>query len=97
MNNHSTKGNQTREKIMEYLKSQEILICPVSMQEIADAVGLSSTSAVSHHLNELEKMGKVSTPASSGRRKVRGIQIVHPKKIRLESNANKTPTPVPSE
>lgn len=46
---------------------------PPSVREIGDAVGLSSTSSVSHVLHKLEAMGRLALPAPGS---PRGIRVV---------------------
>ncbi len=57
---------------------------PPSVREIADAVGLASTSAVHHHLTALEREGLLERGAHSSRA------------LRLTTRAAARPTPIPT-
>jgi len=59
MNIKSKQGDEVRAKILEFLKKREVKISPVSIQEICDELGISSTSVTIYHLGVLEKEGKV--------------------------------------
>jgi repressor LexA len=64
-----TKQDQQRaEKILEFIRerSQERGY-PPTVREIAEAVGLASTSAVHHHLLKLEREGKLQKDATRSR------------------------------
>jgi repressor LexA len=64
-----TKQDQRRaERILEFIKgtSQERGY-PPSVREIAEAVGLASTSAVHHHLTKLEREGRLQKAATRSR------------------------------
>lgn len=71
MNKLSLQGEATRQKIMDFLLKNQVVICPVSYEEIREAAGLRSVSGVSIHLKTLEKQGRVKKPAG----KYRFIQI----------------------
>lgn len=73
MNIPSNQGAEVRRKIMDFLKRNEVKIAPVSFEEIAEGVGISSTSVVSYHLDKLEKAGKIQRDKN----KFRHIQIVN--------------------
>lgn len=72
-------GEETRRKILEcissYLKEHGY---PPTVREIRDAVGLSSTCTVKHHLDTLIKEGKLETdqPGSSRAIRVSGYEFV---------------------
>lgn len=55
----TAKGLSARQRrILEVIRDSTVLRgYPPSIREIADAVGLQSTSSVSHHLTQLEKKG----------------------------------------
>jgi SOS-response transcriptional repressor LexA len=52
-------GKEARQKIMDFLKREQVTISPVSYREIAEAAGISSTSVVDYHLSILEKQGRI--------------------------------------
>ncbi|MDO8563242.1 MAG: transcriptional repressor LexA [Candidatus Limnocylindria bacterium] len=64
-----TKQDQQRaERILEFIeRTVETHGYPPSVREIAEAVGLASTSAVHHHLTKLEKDGRLQKDASRSR------------------------------
>jgi repressor LexA len=64
-----TKQDQQRaEKILTYIRETiDGRGYPPSVREIAEAVGLASTSAVHHHLTKLEKDGKLQKEATRSR------------------------------
>ena len=63
---------ETERRILEYLKSKSRMIAPVSLREIANDVGVSSTSVVVYYLNRLEDADKITRPA----RTARGIEVI---------------------
>lgn len=64
-----TKQDQQRaERILSFIeRTVEVHGYPPSVREIAEAVGLASTSAVHHHLTKLEKDGRLQKDASRSR------------------------------
>ena len=64
-----TKQDQQRaERILEYIRGTiDERGYPPSVREIAEAVGLASTSAVHHHLTKLEKDGRLQKEATRSR------------------------------
>ncbi len=64
-----TKQDQQRaEKILAYIRETvDDRGYPPSVREIAEAVGLASTSAVHHHLTKLEKDGRLQKEATRSR------------------------------
>lgn len=64
-----TKQDQQRaEKILTYIRETiDERGYPPSVREIAEAVGLASTSAVHHHLTKLEKDGRLQKEATRSR------------------------------
>lgn len=59
---------ERRQKILEFIaQTVEERGYPPSVREIADAVGLASTSAVHHHLTALEREGYLERGAHSSR------------------------------
>jgi len=64
-----TKQDQQRaERILEYIRETiDERGYPPSVREIAEAVGLASTSAVHHHLTKLEKDGRLQKEATRSR------------------------------
>lgn len=64
-----TKQDHERaEKILAFIRATiEDRGYPPSVREIAEAVGLASTSAVHHHLTKLEKDGKLQKEATRSR------------------------------
>ena len=60
-------------KILEYIRYQnKVRNYPPSVREIGEAVGLSSSSTVHNHLNQLERRGLIRRDAS----KSRTVQLV---------------------
>ena len=64
-----TKQDQQRaERILTYIRETiDERGYPPSVREIAEAVGLASTSAVHHHLTKLEKEGRLQKEATRSR------------------------------
>ena len=64
-----TKQDQQRaERILDYIRETiDERGDPPSVREIAEAVGLASTSAVHHHLTKLEKDGRLQKEATRSR------------------------------
>ncbi len=64
-----TKQDQQRaEKILTYIRETiDERGYPPSVREIAEAVGLASTSAVHHHLTKLERDGRLQKEATRSR------------------------------
>src|SRR5258708_34735152 len=64
-----TKQDQQRaERILTYIRETiDERGYPPSVREIAEAVGLASTSAVHHHLTKLEKDGRLEKEATRSR------------------------------
>ncbi len=64
-----TKQDQQRgERILEFIRETvEDRGYPPSVREIAEAVGLASTSAVHHHLTKLEREGRLQKEATRSR------------------------------
>ena len=58
---------EMQSKIYEYIKSQIKKGITPSIREICKAVGLSSTSSIHYHLDNLEQMGYISRPKSKKR------------------------------
>ena len=73
MNKPSKHGEETRQRIMDYLLANQVVICPVSYEEIAEGVGLKSVSGIAFHLKTLEEQGKIKRPA----KQYRHIEIVN--------------------
>ena len=65
-------------KILDYIRYvTRVRNYPPSVREIGEAVGLSSSSTVHNHLNQLERRGLIKRDAS----KSRTVQLVHEKEI----------------
>ncbi len=65
-------------KILDYIRSvTRVRNYPPSVREIGEAVGLSSSSTVHNHLNQLERRGLIKRDAS----KSRTVQLVQEKEI----------------
>ena len=64
-----TKQDQQRgERILEFIRETvDERGYPPSVREIAEAVGLASTSAVHHHLTKLEREGRLQKEATRSR------------------------------
>lgn len=74
---------ERRQRIVEYIaRTVAERGYPPSVREIADAVGLASTSAVHHHLVALERSGQLERGSRSSRA------------LRLTAAADVTPAPV---
>lgn len=58
---------EMQSKIYEYIKSEIKKGITPSIREICKAVGLSSTSSIHYHLDNLEQMGYISRPKSKKR------------------------------
>lgn len=71
----------TRDKvydfILEYIEKNG---CAPSVREIAEEVGLKSTSSVAHHLSVLEEEGKIEIKGNSSR----AIKLVGYKFVKVE-------------
>lgn len=93
MNKNSKQGDETRAKIMAFLKANQIMICPVSFEEIAIAVGVGSVSVVAHHLEILEKQNLIKKPAKTARH----IEIVQTQETEGEGPIMKNKLPELSE
>lgn len=61
------KLTEMQSKIYEYIKNQIKKGVTPSIREICKAVGLSSTSSIHYHLDNLERMGYISRPKSKKR------------------------------
>ena len=78
-----TKQDQQRaERILDYIRETiDERGYPPSVREIAEAVGLASTSAVHHHLTKLEKDGRLQKEATRSRALTlpgsRGVKLVN--------------------
>lgn len=72
MNKPNDKGHKARKDILAFLKSSQMTFAPVTIREIMDATGISSTSVVDYHLRMLEQAEKIHRHA----RKSRFIQVV---------------------
>jgi len=70
--------SERQEKILEYIKYvTRARNYPPSVREIGEAVGLSSSSTVHNHLNQLERRGLIKRDAS----KSRTVQLVQEQKV----------------
>ena len=62
------QDQQRADRILEFIREQsEERGYPPTVREIAEAVGLASTSAVHHHLMKLEREGKLQKDATRSR------------------------------
>ena len=87
MSEHLTE-RQT--KILDYIRYvTKVRNYPPSVREIGEAVGLSSSSTVHNHLNQLERRGMIKRDAS----KSRTVQLVSDMEI-AEERRNAIPVPV---
>jgi repressor LexA len=69
---------ERQNKILDYIKYvTRMRNYPPSVREIGEAVGLSSSSTVHNHLNQLERRGLIKRDAS----KSRTVQLVNEKEI----------------
>lgn len=75
------KDSYARKKIYNYLVSYitENGYAP-SIREICSGVGLSSTSSVAYHLEELEKLGKIKVKVGTSR----AISLTGYKLVKIE-------------
>lgn len=78
-NRQTKQGNATRKRIMDYLRKHQVLISPVSMREIGEAVGLR-LAAVSHHIEVLESQNVIRRPDPDNGSRTRHIEIVENQK-----------------
>jgi DNA-binding transcriptional ArsR family regulator len=72
------RGDTTRSRIMRFLEANQVVICPVSVADIAEGTGVSQTT-VFHHLEILTRQGRISRPEpkeDSGRRKYNHIELI---------------------
>ena len=79
-----------QEKILEYIRHvTRVRNYPPSVREIGEAVGLSSSSTVHNHLNQLERRGLIKRDAS----KSRTVQLVQDEPI-AEKRRNAVAVPI---
>ncbi len=79
-----------QEKILEYIRHvTKVRNYPPSVREIGEAVGLSSSSTVHNHLNQLERRGLIKRDAS----KSRTVQLVQDEPI-AEKRRNAVVVPI---
>jgi len=79
-----------QEKILEYIRHvTRVRNYPPSVREIGEAVGLSSSSTVHNHLNQLERRGLIRRDAS----KSRTVQLVHDEPM-AEQRRNAVSVPI---
>lgn len=64
-------GTERRDKIMQYLKEHSGVVASVSIRELADYIG-TSTSVITFHLDRLEREGKIEREPE----KARSIRIL---------------------
>src|SRR5882672_791811 len=73
MNTKLSELTERQNKILDYIKYvNKIRNYPPSVREIGEAVGLSSSSTVHNHLNQLERRGLIKRDPS----KSRTVQLV---------------------
>src|SRR5882672_10829231 len=73
MNTKLSELTERQNKILDYIKYvNKIRNFPPSVREIGEAVGLSSSSTVHNHLNQLERRGLIKRDPS----KSRTVQLV---------------------
>jgi SOS-response transcriptional repressor LexA len=84
MDKHTKKpGEKIRGKILEFLRENEILIVPVTLREIGDAVGIEHPSVTHYHLKKLEKDKKIKRQGG----RFRFIKLVkHDKQTKTTEN-----------
>ena len=85
---------ERRQRIVDYIaRTVEERGYPPSVREIADAVGLASTSAVHHHLLGLERDGLLERGTHSSR----ALRLTTPKPAQAADPAKVTPFRMPIE
>jgi repressor LexA len=85
---------ERRQRIVDYIaRTVEERGYPPSVREIADAVGLASTSAVHHHLLGLERDGLLERGTHSSR----ALRLTTPKTAQAADPAKVTPFRMPIE
>lgn len=75
-------------EVLEYIKKSQVFCSPVTIREIQDATGISSTSVVNYHLQKLEDFGKIEPRAYY---KARAIKVT--KKTRKQNANEAVPQP----
>ena len=68
---------QNEQKVLSYIKSYGVKhgLLP-SVREIADGVGLKSTSGVFYYMSNMEKKGYISKMEGSKRYSVKGLKYI---------------------